>query len=70
MTLTLGMVYCFNSSYRNVEHCSTDYPGILQVTGYTHGCHLLEWAYLILFSTAYATVCFILTDANGVHLFR
>jgi len=33
MTLTLGMVYCFNSSHHNVEQCSTDYTGTLQVTG-------------------------------------
>jgi len=33
MTLTLGMVYHFNSRHHNVEQCSTVYPGTLQVTG-------------------------------------
>jgi hypothetical protein len=33
MTLTLGMVYCFNSSHHYVEQCSTDYTGTVQVTG-------------------------------------
>jgi len=37
MTVTLGIVYCFNSSRNSsrnsIEQCSTDYPGTLQVTG-------------------------------------